>query len=104
MFVSRDSLNFFIENKHDYNDFSLWSDSLAVFFKISHTKEMIPLLKELHEKYPDNIKPHKIWSNLTSSIYVAFYVLDKEGCTILCKNIKAKPSLKKRFLSIVNIS
>lgn len=103
MFVSKDNLNFLLKIKEDGSDISLWSDSVADFLGVSHSRDILPVLKDLHEKYPGCIIPHRKWSELRNVIYTAFYVLNKEGCHKLCKSLKAKPSLKRRFLNIISI-
>lgn len=102
MYISKDNLNFFVKIKEDGEEISLWSDSVANFFNISHNDELKPLLEKLHQKYPNCLIPHKEWSDFRKMIYTVFYVLNKEGCTVLCENLKAKPSIKKKFLDIIN--
>lgn len=100
-YVSIEKLSFHINIWEGRENLTIWSNNISEFFAISHINDLIPILRELEEKYPENFVPNKIWDEKKNKVYVAFYVLDKEGCEILCKNIKTKPSLKKRFLNII---
>jgi hypothetical protein len=100
-YVSIDNLGIHLNLWEGRKEISVWSNQLSTFFAISHINDLIPILRELEEKYPDNFTPHAVWDNKKNEIFIAFYEVDKEGCEILCENIKTKPSLKSRFLNIL---
>lgn len=100
-YVSIDNLNFHLNIWEGRKEITFWSNHLSVFFAISHVNDLIPVLGELEEEYPENFIPQVVWDDKKNDLLIAFYVVDREGCKILADNINIKPSLKTKFLKIL---
>lgn len=103
-YVCVDGLNLHVNFMEDNKEIKvkIWSNHVSKFFSVSHLNELMPILRDLYLKYPKNFFPHDRWNQEENKRYTAFYVIDKKGCEILCNNINAKLSIKKRFLRILN--
>lgn len=104
--VKRGEMHFYEKT----NDISILSSTIASFFKISHEKDLIPLIEELKESEFENVfeadkcfKKYTYWSVFERKRKISEFKINRNGCALICKKIKAKPLTKKEFQILLEI-